>query len=162
MLKSSLRALAALALLASSTPALAQWDPFAPAPLANPNQSLLRPSDADGLPVANAWLGARGCYVACYSHEAGVYDVGEFGVHGLVRVPGAYPVSVASNFPDDRVCRPRGFERADISALRAFKELCNRNIPSCHGGCWAGGDTGGFFDRPSYRPLSAPRAVVRR
>lgn len=56
---------------------------------------------------------------------------------GQVRVKGKY---------SKRVCLPHGYESKDISALQKFKSLCNANIPKCkEKGCWAGGDTGGWF-----------------
>ncbi len=56
---------------------------------------------------------------------------------GQVRLRGDY---------DGRIFQPRGYRGADISALPRFKRMCGRALPSCrHDGCWAGGDTGGWF-----------------
>lgn len=104
------------------------------------HDAYLHPSQANGLPIANNYTASGGCYVACYSNHQGVYQVGSFGVQGLVRVPGRYT---------ERVCQPTGWEGKDISAASTFKGLCNRTFTeACDGGCWAGGDTGGFFGRP--------------
>lgn len=96
------------------------------------------------LPTANQFIGEPGCYVACYSRnpQQSVYSVGG-GIHvmGQVRVPGSY---------DGKICRPQDYEQADISAEESFKQLCADNLPEvCEGNsCWAGGDTGGWFDIP--------------
>lgn len=96
------------------------------------------------LPTVNEFIGAPGCYVACYSHSQknSVYSVGgDIYVMGQVRVPGKY---------QNRICLPRGEERKDISAEPKFKELCARTLPNaCTGNsCWTGGDTGGWFAIP--------------
>ena len=88
-----------------------------------------------GLPVLKLSARKPGCYVACYSNHAGVYQVDAYGVHGLLRVPGSY---------EGTVCQPQGHVHTDISANASFKDLCNQAFDNCHGGCWAGGDTGGF------------------
>lgn len=96
--------------------------------------------EARTLPTANAFSGSPGCYVACYSHDAesGVYQVGgNIYVNGQVRVEGSYNA--------ERVCLPAGFEEADISAEQSFRDLCGENVETCGDGCWAGGDTGGWF-----------------
>jgi hypothetical protein len=80
-----------------------------------------------------------GCYVACYSRDpnGAVYSVGGgILVKGQVRVQGKYAA---------RVCLPEGYEQTDISAHPHFKALCGEFVPSCGDGCWAGGDTGGWF-----------------
>jgi len=78
--------------------------------------------------------------IACYSHsEAGSsYSVGkDIYVMGIVSsLKGRYI---------GRIFQPEGYEGKDISAEQTFKELCNARFPSCKNGCWAGGDTGGFF-----------------
>lgn len=89
------------------------------------------------LPTLNLFAGAPGCYLACYTKDKqnSVYSVGGgIYVAGQVRVPGKYV---------NRVCRPSGFETADVSAEQKFKDLC-RKIQGCKD-CWAGGDTGGWF-----------------
>ncbi len=92
------------------------------------------------VPTDSRFGGTPGCYIACYSRraEGSAYAVGgEIYVHGLVRVPGRY---------EGRICRPSGHETADISVPTSpFGAQCAAGIPSCRGGCWAGGDTGGFF-----------------
>lgn len=87
-------------------------------------------------PTANVFRGKPGCYLACYSRQGGVYSVGG-GIFaaGQIRVEGRYV---------NRICRPRGFEEADVSAVESFKKLCNAKVPGCKD-CWAGGDTGGWF-----------------
>lgn len=92
------------------------------------------------LPTVNKYKESPGCYIACYSHDKSraVYSVGgDIYVMGQVRVKGNY---------ENRICLPEGYESADISALDLFKKICNENISNCsNGGCWAGGDTGGWF-----------------
>lgn len=92
------------------------------------------------LPTVNSFRGAPGCYVACYSHssEKAAYSVGGgIYVMGQVRVGGRYI---------KRVCHPENYVNKDISAEQYFKHLCNRTFPDrCTTGCWAGGDTGGWF-----------------
>lgn len=90
------------------------------------------------LPTANVFTGSPGCYLACYTKDkaSAVYSVGGgIYVAGQVRVSGKY---------QDRICRPRGFEKADVSAAQRFKDLCAKHISGCKR-CWAGGDTGGWF-----------------
>lgn len=91
------------------------------------------------LPTVNIFKGTPGCYVACYSRnkQGAVYGVGGgIFVHGQVRVSGSYAA---------RICKPQAFENADISAGKKFKALCNASVATCKDGCWAGGDTGGWF-----------------
>ncbi len=91
------------------------------------------------LPTVNKFRGAPGCYVACYARgtQGAIYSVGGgIQVRGQVRVRGRYV---------GRICRPTGHEKDDISALRKFKDACNQAIRACGTGCWAGGDTGGWF-----------------
>ncbi|WP_425411923.1 hypothetical protein [Legionella massiliensis] len=90
------------------------------------------------LPTDNSYTGAPGCYIACYSHQPGVYAVSPtINVMGQIRVIGKYV---------DRICQPSGYENRDISAVGKFKVLCSVKIRSCHFiECWAGGDTGGWF-----------------
>ena len=78
--------------------------------------------------------------IACYSHsEAGSsYSVGN----------NIYVVGIVSGLVGryiGRIFQPEGYEGQDISAAQTFKDLCNARFPSCKNGCWAGGDTGGFF-----------------
>lgn len=90
------------------------------------------------LPTVNVFKGSPGCYLACYTRNkaSSIYSVGGgIYVAGQVRVSGKY---------QDRVCRPKGFETADVSAAQKFKDLCAKHIAGCKG-CWAGGDTGGWF-----------------
>jgi hypothetical protein len=90
------------------------------------------------LPTDNSYTSAPGCYIACYSHNPGVYSVGpNIYVMGQVRTKGQY---------SSRVCQPQGYEGKDISAANSFKQLCAAKIASCRDfSCWAGGDTGGWF-----------------
>jgi hypothetical protein len=92
------------------------------------------------LPTVNKFVGTPGCYIAAYSprKEKSVYSVGgDIYVMGQVRVSGSY---------QDRICQPVGYENADISAARRFKLMFALALPSaCKKGCWAGGDTGGWF-----------------
>ena len=92
------------------------------------------------LPTVNKFIGYPGCYVAAYSRrkEKSVYSVGGgMYVMGQVRVPGSYK---------ERICLPVGYEKADISADPQFKLIFSQILPSaCKEGCWAGGDTGGWF-----------------
>lgn len=96
------------------------------------------------LPTVNRFTGDPGCYIACYSRQQdnSIYPVGGgMYVMGQVRVPGSY---------ESRICRPKGYEQADISAEPKFKQLCHVSLPNtCNGdSCWAGGDTGGWFGIP--------------
>ena len=92
------------------------------------------------LPTVNKFIGYPGCYVAAYSRrkEKSVYSVGGgIYVMGQVRVRGSY---------QERICLPVGYENADISADPQFKLMIAKVLPSaCKEGCWAGGDTGGWF-----------------
>ena len=92
------------------------------------------------LPTSNKFKGFPGCYVACYSRskKGSVYSVGSgIFVMGQVRVKGTY---------DKRICKPQGHEYRDISAMSEYKQLCDSEIFSCNSfGCWAGGDTGGWY-----------------
>ena len=95
------------------------------------------------LPTVNDFVGYPGCYVAAYSHRVdnSAYSVGEdIYVMGQVRVPGRY---------QGRICQPQGYEGVDISAQSEFGELFAEKLPvTCSAGCWAGGDTGGWFGLP--------------
>ncbi|WP_408607013.1 hypothetical protein [Legionella spiritensis] len=90
------------------------------------------------LPTDNSYTGSPGCYLACYSHNPGIYKVSEsISVMGQIRVPGEY---IARN------CHPTGYQWRDISGMKKFKNLCADKIPACRpDACWAGGDTGGWF-----------------
>ena len=118
--------------------------PCPEAQTAAPPQADILPADVtvegQRVPTDSRFAGTPGCYVACYARraEASAYTVGDdIYVHGLVRVPGRY---------EGRICRPTGHETADISVPTSpFAAQCAAAIPSCRGGCWAGGDTGGFL-----------------
>jgi hypothetical protein len=92
------------------------------------------------LPTANRYGGPDGGYIACYSHRAqgSVYPVGrDIYVMGQVRLRGEY---------DGRIFQPEGYRGRDISAAPKFGQICREAIAACgSGGCWAGGDTGGWF-----------------
>jgi len=92
------------------------------------------------LPTVSSFREYPGCYIACYSKkkEGAAYGVGG-GIYtmGQLRVPGKYY---------GRVCHPTGYYDLDISASDIFKDKCNTTFPQiCDQGCWAGGDTGGWF-----------------
>jgi hypothetical protein len=90
------------------------------------------------LPTDNSYTDTPGCYVACYSHKNGIYNVSPtISVMGQIRVKGQYVA---------RVCQPEGYQEKDISAEPTFKLLCAKKIPACSDEeCWGGGDTGGWF-----------------
>lgn len=90
------------------------------------------------LPTDNSYTESPGCYVACYAHKPGVYNVSpSISVMGQIRVKGQYA---------SRVCQPESYQGVDISAEPTFKLLCAKRIPACADeSCWGGGDTGGWF-----------------
>ncbi|WP_131782659.1 hypothetical protein [Legionella gresilensis] len=90
------------------------------------------------IPTDNSYTGMPGCYIACYSHNPGVYAVSpSISVMGQIRVQGSYT---------NRICQPQGYQNQDISAEQIFKDLCSNKIAACRSAsCWAGGDTGGWF-----------------
>ncbi len=92
------------------------------------------------LPTVNLYQGPEGGYAACYSHQerGSAYSVGsDIYVMGQVRLRGDY---------DGRIFQPEGYRGRDISAAPKFKQICGEALPACHAdGCWAGGDTGGWF-----------------
>ncbi len=90
------------------------------------------------LPTDNSYTMTPGCYIACYSHNQGVYPVAsDIYVMGQIRVPGEYVA---------RICQPEGYKGVDISKSDKFKFLCSEKLKECKNNtCWAGGDTGGWF-----------------
>ena len=90
------------------------------------------------LPTDNTYKDSSGCYIACYSHNKGIYRASDsIYVLGQVRVPGEY---------QSRVCQPSDYQGQDISQVQKFSILCADKIAGCdNGSCWAGGDTGGWF-----------------
>lgn len=89
------------------------------------------------LPINNQYQKNPGCYIMCYSRQPGLYQVDkDIYAQGMVRVAGTY---------QNRICRPTDAGNADISAMQSYKDLCNQRIKNCHGDCWAGGDTGGWY-----------------
>ncbi|AHE67846.1 hypothetical protein [Legionella oakridgensis] len=90
------------------------------------------------LPTDNSYTEKPGCYIACYSHQSGVYSVSPtIYVMGQIRVKGQYL---------NRICQPEHYQNQDISKAESFKKLCSEKIASCKNiECWAGGDTGGWF-----------------
>ncbi|RUR12626.1 hypothetical protein [Legionella sp. km772] len=107
-----------------------------------PNQAVINHPVAgaskSSLPTDNSYTDSPGCYIACYSHNPGVYAVGpSIYVMGQIRVKGSYV---------NRICQPAGFLNQDISKAFSFKQLCSEKISTCTpNNCWAGGDTGGWF-----------------
>lgn len=96
--------------------------------------------EGEAVPVRVHFEGARGCYIAAYTHDRArsEYPVSDtIFVVGFIRVRGSYD--------DAGVCQPSGFENEDISAQTYMTVLTNRYYPGRAGGTWAGGDTGGFF-----------------
>lgn len=112
----------------------------------NPNIRLIYPHQTAGLPIVNYFEGKPGCYLSCYSNQEGVYKVGKFGIHGLIRVAGSYPVSVPSERKDDRQCSPVG-QASDVRSVPKYVNLCNKHFDSCQGKCLPGRDTGSFYFR---------------
>ncbi len=91
------------------------------------------------LPTINKYTGSDGGYIACYSRnkEGSIYSVGDgIYVMGQIRLQGQYI---------ERIFHPQGYENQDISSAQELKDLCNQTFPACKGGCWAGGDSGGWF-----------------
>ena len=79
--------------------------------------------------------------IACYSRNA---PGSTHGVGGGIYVMGI--IDGMKGRYIGRIFHPRGHEGKDISAAQKFKDLCNYRFPStCKGGCWAGGDTGGYY-----------------
>jgi len=97
------------------------------------------------LPTVNLYKGMPGCYIACYSRksENSIYSAGDsVFVLGVVRVAGKYN--------NERICEPTNFAGRNITGDPTFKTICTEKIASCVGGhCWAGGDTGQFFEMSS-------------
>ena len=92
------------------------------------------------LKIVNHYKGDNACYIAAYSHnkKGSAYSVGgDIYVMGLIRLKGEYV---------GRICHPKGYLNKDISAEKKFKQLASQYFKACIGKCWAGGDTGGFFD----------------
>lgn len=87
--------------------------------------------------------------IACYSHSSAesLYPISGDDttfVMGFVEgLPGRYD--------GNGIFRPKGYERADISGLAHFKELCQQGLPQAcptADSCWAGGATGGLYGYP--------------
>ena len=79
--------------------------------------------------------------MAVYSRhrDAGVYGGGGgIFVVGQVRLRGRYVGSVFA---------PTGFEQRDLGAAPEIAFVCNQAFGGGGWQCWAGGDTGGWFDR---------------
>jgi hypothetical protein len=92
------------------------------------------------LPTVNPYVGEDGCYIVVYSRDkkGSAYSVaGGIYVVGQIRVQGYY---------QGRICRPKGYEKKDISASPTLKILTDKYFPGKKGGTWPGGDTGGWFD----------------
>jgi len=81
------------------------------------------------------------CYIACYRHDRGVYPVGNhLHVVGLIRVWGRYNPRVG-------ICLPHHAKPRDLSQNAKYAQFCEMKFADCQqGACWAGGDTGGWFD----------------
>jgi|GEM_PF-4201664 len=91
------------------------------------------------LPTRNPFTRAPGGYIACYSKSMykSAFGVGPSKyVMGQIRTEGRYY---------GKIFQPKGYENRDISAVGEFTALCNETFLSCKNGCWAGGDTGGWF-----------------
>lgn len=84
------------------------------------------------LPTDNSYADSPGCYIACYSHQPGLYAVSpDISVMGQIRVPGTYLI---------RICHPVGYKNMDISKAEQLKELCALKFKTCsNNSCWAGG-----------------------
>lgn len=84
------------------------------------------------------------CKIACYSYNplhAG-YSIGQgIYVYGTITVPGKV---------EDHICRPKGYDHADISKEPYFTRLCGDHIKECGHSCWAGGDANNY--ETSYLP----------
>ncbi len=83
------------------------------------------------IPIDNSYQKNPGCYMMCYSHQSGLYKVGnDIYTQGMIRVAGTYK---------NVICQSTNADGSDINTL------CNTKIKTCHGHCWAGGDTGGWY-----------------
>lgn len=84
------------------------------------------------------------CKITCFSHNAknaayslpaNALPAGSKSIYvkGSLMVPGKYD--------GQRICRPFGYETADISALTEFRGVCQVFVSACRdGSCWAGGN----------------------
>ena len=105
------------------------------------------------LPVNNNLMISRGCYIACYSHEGGVYTIADhINVHGLVKIVGYYKM-----VGDKLICQPKTNRKLDLSQSQQYAAKCNASFPSCHNSCWSGGDTGGWFWHKEANKQNDPR-----
>lgn len=107
------------------------------------------------LPTNNDFSITIGCYIVCYSHQGGVYTIGDgINVVGQVRVNGRYD--------DNYICQPKRNTDDDLSHSELYQDLCNKSFKDCSGNCWAGGDSGGWFkkDYPDYVNHSEPRVTL--
>ena len=105
-----------------------------------PNACIVGPSTRS-LPETSVYDGGDSCYVACYSVCPGIYPVGQYGVHGLVRIHGTRLPSDTSR-PWYTTCFPAGAENTDFAGDSSLRAICDQAFPSCNGNCWPGGDTG--------------------
>lgn len=104
----------------------------------SPNH-MLHPAMSPILPLDPGLLPAEiKCRITCFSHNAksALYPLHQAGkpiyVKGSVMVPGTRNAR--------NICRPFGYEKADISALSEFKDICKVFVKSCGNNCWAGGN----------------------
>lgn len=85
------------------------------------------------IPTNNEYHHNPGCYMVCYHRGAGLYSPGNDDVFvvGQVRISGLYDKK--------GICQPLRGEPYDQALCMQFFEVCQGNS------CWAGGDSGGWY-----------------
>ena len=91
-----------------------------------------------------SYTGEDGGYIACYSHNkehgvyhvgGGIYLVGQIWLEGEYRVLRFEPTGYEGVYP--------GIE--DVSTIPELNQKCNQAFPHAKGDCWAGNETGGWY-----------------
>lgn len=105
----------------------------------------LHPSMSMSLPGQRGFYQSEvKCRITCFSYnnKGALYPLPasalppnskQIYVKGFVMVPGKQD--------SQRICRPFGYGKADISAAPEFKDVCKVFVKACRNGdCWAGGN----------------------
>ena len=98
--------------------------------------------DEAGTLMSNVlYSGLDGCYIACYlgGNQTAYSPTEGIGGVGQIRVPGVHIQGL---------CVPHGLNSEDdLSQVQLLDDACAEQFGDCAiEGCWAGGDTGGWFN----------------
>lgn len=127
--------------------AYGQIGPVANGNRINPNETFLSSKNGkEANAIVNAYTGNPGCYILCIGpQKKGLYSIGRYDLHGLIRIDGKYPTERPTSNRSKRYCYPNGV-KGEASYFTYYKKMCDATFNTCGNLCNGNGDTGSFYN----------------